>query len=285
MWFEMIPGNKQSNLKILKKEWWKILVITFLASLIFTLIHAILPTGGSVFQPSVIVQQGLLPLAFLIYCWFYYVLLGCIFVIIQKRLKGNKLIKGFIYGLFFCILTFLIYFEPLSTTETLSFTNMVWMLADGIQYIILGILLGQFLAKDNINIKNIKEAPKKSFLLIIPLIFLIGRLISYNVFHIYSNFQTMPLITIIWVLAVGVGIGVLYYFILRPAVKVDSPLGTALIFGIIFGTYLFMLNFAYALIVNFSLQTYLDFFIRNVMDILFASIGVYVYEYLLSTYK
>lgn len=281
----MISRNQKGTLEILKSKWWKILIIAFLASLIFTLMHAILPTGESVLEPSVIVLMGLLPLAFLIYCWIYYSLLGCIFVLIEERFKGSKRIKGFIYGLFFCILTFLIYLEPLSNTATLSYTNLVWMLADGVQYIILGVLLGQFLAKDSTKDENIESAPKKWLLLVIPLIFLVGRLISYNVFHIYSNFQISPLTTVTWVLAVGVGIGVLYYYLLRPAVKADSPFSTALLFGITFGIYLFMLNFAYALIVSFTLQTYLDFFIRTGMDVLSASIGVYAYEYLLNKYQ
>lgn len=281
----MISRNQKGTLEILKSKWWKILIIAFLASLIFTLMHAILPTGESVLEPSVIVLMGLLPLVFLIYCWIYYSLLGCIFVLIEERFKGSKRIKGFIYGLFFCILTFLIYLEPLSNTATLSYTNLVWMLADGVQYIILGVLLGQFLAKDSTKDENIESAPKKWLLLVIPLIFLVGRLISYNVFHIYSNFQISPLTTVTWVLAVGVGIGVLYYYLLRPAVKADSPFSTALLFGITFGIYLFMLNFAYALIVSFTLQTYLDFFIRTGMDVLSASIGVYAYEYLLNKYQ
>lgn len=231
-------------------------------------------------QPSVIVQQGLLPLAFLIYVFVYFALLGCIFVIIQERLTGTKLVKGFIYGLFFCILTFLLYLEPMPSTATFSFTNLVWMLVDGGQFIILGLLLGGVLATDTKLDENIEKSSNKLLILVIPIIFLLGRLISYNLFQVYSNFQTLPLNTIIWVMGVGLGIGILYYYILRPAIKTDAPLHTSLLFGIIFGVYLFMLNFAYALIVSFSLQTYLDFIIRNGMDVIFVIIAIFAYEYL-----
>ncbi|BDZ72040.1 hypothetical protein GCM10025861_25570 [Methanobacterium petrolearium] len=231
-------------------------------------------------QPSVIVQQGLLPLAFFIYGFIYFVLLGCIFVFIQERLQKTKLIKGFIYGLFFCILTFLLYLEPLPSTTTFSFTNLVWMLVDGGQFLILGILLGWVLATNTKLDENMEKSSNKLLILVIPIIFLLGRLISYNVFRVYSNFQTLPLNTTIWVLGVGLGIGILYYYILRPAIKTDSPLHTSLRFGIIFGVYLFMLNFAYALIVSFILQTYLDFIIRNSMDVIFAIIAIFTYEYL-----
>lgn len=278
--WSMISDSRDSSIDKLKRQWWKILVAAFLGSLFNVLLHGILPSGESVMQPSVIVQQGLLPLAFLIYVFVYFALLGCIFVIIQERLTGTKLVKGFIYGLFFCILTFLLYLEPMPSTATFSFTNLVWMLVDGGQFIILGLLLGGILATDTKLDENIEKSSNKLLILVIPIIFLLGRLISYNVFQVYSNFQTLPLNTIIWVMGVGLGIGILYYYILRPAIKTDSPLHTSLLFGIIFGVYLFMLNFAYALIVSFSLQTYLDFIIRNGMDVIFVIIAIFAYEYL-----
>lgn len=275
--------NNESKLSKIKNKWWKILLIAFMGSLINTMLHGILPSDSSVFSPSIIVQQGLVPLAFLIYGFIYYVLLVCIFVIIQERLMGSKLVKGLAYGLFFCILTFIMYFEPLPSTATLSFTNMAWMLGDGIQFVILGLLLGLFLSNNSKNENRIKENSNKVFILIIPVIFLIGRLISYNIFHIYSNFQALPVNTLIWVFIFGMGIGITYYYILRPAIKTESLFSTAVSFGIIFGIFLFMFNYAYALIVSFTFEMSLDFFIRCGMDTLFATMGIFAFEYLLKT--
>ncbi len=269
------------NMEKIKNNWWKILVIAFLGSLFNAIIHGILPSGESVLPPSVIVQQGLLPIAFIIYGTIYYALLGCTFVLIADKLQGSRVVKGLKYGIFFCILTFIVYLEPLPSTATFSITNMSWMLADGIPYAVLGAILGLFLANNSINVeKNDGKGSNKILILIIPVVFLIGRLISYNVFHIYSAYSTLPVNTLSWVFGLGLGIGILYYLLLRPAFRGNSPLYKALFFGLIFGIYLFLFNFAYALIVNLELATYIDFFIRTGMDVLFASIGVFIYEYL-----
>lgn len=188
---------------------------SFSRSLFNAIIHRILPSGESAFPPSVIVDQGLLPLAFIIYGLIYYALLGCMFVLIANRLQGSKLTKGLKYGLFFCILTFIVYFEPLPTTATFSITNMSWMLADGIPYVILGVLLSLFLVNNNGTIEkgdnSIEIRSSKILILVIPVIFLIGRLLSYNVFHIYSSYSNLPVNTLIWVFGFGLGIGILYY--------------------------------------------------------------------------
>jgi hypothetical protein len=161
---------------------------------------------------------------------------------------------------------------------------MSWMLADGIPYVLLGALLGLFLANSNVTMekgeKNVEKRSSKILILIIPIIFLIGRLLSYNIFHIYSSYSNLPVNTLIWVFGFGLGIGILYYLSLRSGLRGCSPLPIALIFDLIFGIYLFMFNFAYALIVNFTFDMYIDFFIRTGMGVLFAAIGVYVYEYL-----
>ncbi|MGB9980553.1 hypothetical protein [Methanobacterium sp.] len=272
---------KKSNWNNLKNSWWKILVVSFLGSLFNTIVHGLLPSGTTTLPPSIIVQQGLLPLAFLIYGFIYYALLGCVFVLISSRLQGSNFIKGLKYGLFFGILTIIVYLEPLPSTVTFSVTNILWMLADSIPYIVFGILMGIFLAKDNKKEDSIEIKSNKLLILVIPAIFLIGRLLSYNIFHIYSSYSILPVNTIIWVLTLGLGISIMYYYLLRPGVLKSSPFSTAILFGAMFGIYLFLFNFAYALIVNLKIDGYIDFFIRASIDVLFVSLGIFVYEYLL----
>jgi hypothetical protein len=155
------------------------------------------------------------------------------------------------------------------------------MLADGIPYVVLGTLLGLFLTNNNNNVEKVEEkGSNKILILIIPVIFLIGRLLSYNVFHIHSAYSTLPVNTLTWVFGLGLGIGILYYLLLRPVFRGDSPSSKAILFGVTFGIYLFLFNLAYALIVNLELATYIDFFIRTGVDVLFTSTGVFAYEYL-----
>lgn len=273
--------HKKSDWNNLKNNWWKILIISFLASLFNAVLHGMLPSGTSALPPSIIVQQGLLPPVFIIYGLIYYFLLGCVFAVISNRLQGSKFVKGLKYGLFFGILTIILYLEPLPNTTTFSVSNMSWMLADTIPYIVFGFLMGVILAngkkEGNMAIKS-----NKILILVIPVMFIIGRLLSYNVFRIHSSFSTLPVNTVIWVVALGLGISVMYYYLLRPGILRSSPFQTALLFGIMFGIYLFLFNFAYTLIVSFTLEGYIDFFIRTGMDILFASAGIFVYEYLLT---
>lgn len=240
-----------------------------------------LPAGTSTLPPSTIVQLGLLPPVFIIYGMVYYFLLGCIFVLISSQLQGSKLIKGLKYGLFFGILTVILYLEPLPNTVTFSVNNMLWMLSDTIPYIIFGILMGLVLAKDSKRDMQIK--PSKLLILVVPAMFLIGRLLSYNIFHISSSYSTLPVNTVIWVLALGLGIGIMYYYLLRPGIRKNSPFSTALLFGTIFGIYLFLFNFAYTLIVSFTMKGYVDFLIRTGVDVLFASAGIFIYEYVVKT--
>ena len=267
-----------------KANWWKVLVVALITSVLSAMIHALLPTGSSSLPPSIFVEKGLLPIVFIIYGFIYYALLGYIFVIIQSKLNGSKLIKGLSYGIFFCIITFIIYFEPLPTTTTLSLTNMTWMVVDGIPYIILGVLLGRFLSTESKIQKPTKNYISKKLLLLIPLIFLIGRLISYNIFHIVSRYNNNPLTTLIWVLIVGSVLAILYYYILRPSI-ISTPKNTAIYFGIIFGIYIFMFNFAYALIVSISYEGYIDFILRTSMDVIFVTLAIFVFEFLNSRNK
>lgn len=267
-----------------KANWWKVLVVALITSILSAMIHALLPTGSSSLPPSIFVENGLLPIVFIIYGFIYYALLGYIFVIIQNRLIGTKLIKGLKYGIFFCIITFIIYFEPLPTTNTLSLTNMTWMVVDGIPYLILGVLLGRFLSKESKFQKTTKNYPSKKLLIVIPLIFLIGRLISYNIFHIVSRYNNSPLTTLTWVLIVGSVLAILYYYILRPAI-LNTPKNTAIYFGIIFGIYIFMFNFAYALIVSMSYEGYIDFILRTSMDVIFVTLAIFVFEFLINRNK
>jgi hypothetical protein len=140
---------------------WKILVIAFVFSVFYALVHGMLPSDNSpTLPPSVVVQQGLLPVAFILYGALWFGVLSYIFVLIQPRLPGSRVVKGVSFGLFFCLLAFMLYFEPLPTTSPFLI-NMAWMLGDGLPLILLGILLGLFLTKKSgMQIGGIENSPK-----------------------------------------------------------------------------------------------------------------------------
>lgn len=270
----------------LKKSWWKIIIVSLFISFLNALIHGMLPSNDSgLLGPSIIAQMGLLPLAYILYGTIWFSLLASIFVLIEDQLSGNKIIKGLKYGLFFALLTVIVYFEPLPHASS-SGIEIIWMLADCLPFIILGALIGLMFAKNGskqINAEKRSKLKEIVLLVIIPLIIMVGRLFNYVFLNIYSSFSTLMLNTLIWVLVWGISIGILYYILIRPAILDNSPQSKALWFVGIFGVYLVMFNFAFAMIVEMPLMplgglTLIDMVVRTFSDVLFASVGVLFYE-------
>ncbi len=281
------------NIKNLKKNWWKIIFVSLVISFLNALAHGMLPSNDSgMLGPSIIAQMGLLPLAYILYGTIWFSLLGSIFVLIQDQLSGNKIIKGLKYGLFFALLTVIVYFEPLPHSSSSSIET-VWMLADCLPFILLGALMGLLFAENGSKKLNIEKGSKLKeipLIAVISLMVIVGRLFNYVFFNIYSSFSNLMLNTIIWVLLWGITIGVLYYFLIRPALIDKSRKGKTLWFAAIFGVYLVMFNLAFAIIVELPLMpmgalTLIDMVFRTFSDVLFASLGVLIFEYTVEKIK
>jgi len=269
----------------LRENWWRILLIAIVISVFYALVHGLLPSdNNSTIVPSAIAQQGLLPIAFILYGVLWFALLGCVFVLLQSRLPGGKMARGLTFGAFFCAIIFMVYFEPLPNVSSF-YVNMAWMLGDGLPLILLGLVLGLFIiaekpAKTPLNLER-KNVLLTSIILLfaVPLVFVIGRLFAYIVLGLYSSFYTQTAQTLGWVLAFGVGMGILYT-ILRPAFKKTSPFKTALFFGVgVFGVYLLLFNFAYFLIASLPFSGYLDLVARTAIDVISVTLGVLLLEY------
>ncbi len=123
----------------------------------------------------------------------------------------------------------------------------------------------------------------------VPIVFLAGRLLCYNVFHIYSSYATRPFDTMIWAAATGIWIGIIYLFI-EPGIAVKSLLAKAAYFGlIIFGIDYLMFNLFIPLVFDYQIWpigaflSYADLLLRVAIDIIFVIAGVYIYEKASST--
>jgi hypothetical protein len=167
-------------------------------------------------------------------------------------------------------------FEPLPHVSSTSLTELfAYPIVDGISLVFLGLLLGKFVAVDSqLSGKvyiNLNIVP----LMAIPVCFLVLRVFCYSIVHIYSSFTTNPLGTMIWAVASGIWIGVLYLF-LGQGIKIESPIVKSLFFGIIvFGINLFLFNFFITLVFESDIA---DLIIRTMADIISVTIGVYIYE-------
>ena len=110
-----------------------------------------------------------------------------------------------------------------------------------------------------------------------------GRLLSYSVLGIYSSFDTDPLASLLWALAFGTVLGILYY-VFRDSMPGRTHRRKALFFGfVMFGIDLFLFTFAFALIVQMDLGplgglTLVDLVVRVLADIIFVVIAISLYE-------
>ena len=265
-----------------KRHWKKILIVSFLFSVFYALIHGSLPSGnGPSAPPSLIVQQGMLPLAFIAYGVLWFGLLATVFVLIQARMPGHGLVRGLIYGLFFCLLTFVLYLEPLPNTATFGFVNMAWMLGDGAPLLLFGALIGLSLTTSGKDFRPVKMTRRSDAFLVLAIgaVLFVGRLFSYTVANVYSGFSAMPVLTLAWVSIFGLTIGTLYYW-LRPALVTSSPVSTAVFFALaMFGVDMYLFNFAYFLIVATTVSMVVDFLVRISIDVMSVAAGVLVFEY------
>ena len=259
-------------------------------SILYALVHGLLPTGGtSVLPASFLVQQGLLPVVFILYGILWFGLLTVVFVLIEGALSGRRIVKGLSFDLFYFTLVVASYFEPLPHSGDIA-NEMSWMLADGLPLILLGIIMGRYLGHDATKAERAVTDAKRSVglvdvlaVMIIPIFFMKGRLLSYSVLGIYSSFDTDPLSSLLWALAFGLVLGIPYYFF-RDSMPGRTHRMKALFFGfVMFGIDLFLFNFAFALIVQMELGpmgglTFIDLIVRVLADIIFVVIAISLYE-------
>lgn len=175
--------------------------------------------------------------------------------------------------------------EPVPHIEGLPLLDILaYPLADGITLVFLGVLLGRFSGTDSRKDKKVWISSSYATLIAISILFIVGRMFSYNVFHIYSSYAARQLDTIIWAAAMGFWIG-LMYLLLKPGIPDKSPLLKAIYFAVvIYGLDYFLFNLFMPLVFDYqiwpvgSLLAYADLFTRSSMDILSVAAGVYICE-------
>ncbi len=279
------------------------LFLTALSTTVFRVIlQPFMPSGNdNLFPPSIFVQAGLLPLAFTIFGLITYGLLAVAFVLIQNGLNGSRMKKGLTFGLSFGMMWALFLLEPLPHGSGASLIEfLAYPLVDGITLVFMGVLLGRFVAINSQGRGKAHISPDISSgilaLAAITVSFLLGRLLSYNVFHIYSSYTTRPLDTMIWAAAAGFWIGIMY-LLLCPGIvgtagsasnTAKSPAAKAVYFGIlIFGIDYLLFSLFLSLVFDYqiwpvgALLSYADLLIRVAIDIISVTAGVYIYEAIL----
>lgn len=267
-----------------KKRWINLLLIVIVVTILRTMIQPLIPESGpSPFPPSVFVQSGLMPVAFVIYGVIMLGALALVFALIQDNLPGSKLVKGATFSLAFGALWFVYLLEPLPHGTWQLPQALYYPVVDGFTLIVAGLLLGLFVATDSKKKPAFNLDGGTMAALAIPAAFVAGRLLSYNVFHIYSSYATRPLDTLLWCSMVGLWTAAMY-LMLRPGVGDRSPLAKAAFFGVVvFGINIFLNDLFMP--IPFSMQqwgigifSYEDMIVRTTMDVISVIIGVYAFE-------
>ncbi len=270
--------------KMTKKRWLALALIVLVVTVFRTMIQPFIPgEGPSPFPPSIFVQTGLIPVVFVIYSVIMLGLLAIVFVLLQDGLPGTKLTKGITFSLAFGMLWFIALLEPLPHGSWQLPAVLYYPAVDGVTLASLGLLLGIFVATDSKKQSRMRLTTSLPALAVIAATFFWGRLLSYYVFHTYSSVTTRLLDTVIWTIAFGIWIGVMY-LLLKPGMAVKSQLVKAAYFGVmIFGLNI-ILNYMFMPILfelnswEMGTLSYLDLIVRAVVDVVFVTAGVYVYE-------
>ncbi len=195
----------------MNKGQWLTLFFVVAVTIVFRLIaQGFMPADSdNLFPKSAIARAGLIPVAFTLFGLLTYGLLAIVFILIQDRLPGTRMKKGLMFGLLFGGMWIVYLLEPLPHVEGSPLIDVLaYPAADGITLVLEGLLMGRFIAADS------REYGISSNIVIIasvPIVFLAGRLLCYNVFHIYSSYATRSFATIIWAAATGIWIGIMYY--------------------------------------------------------------------------
>jgi hypothetical protein len=250
----------------------KVVLISFVAIIIRSMLQLIVPTAKqTVFDQSVFVKNGTLPLVFMIYGTVAFTAITIIFLLIQKGMGGSRISKGLKTGFIFTVVWTIFLVEPLPHGSTIDLFS--YPLVDGAVLILLGLMSGRFLSENSEMIKH-KRNPNSIFnISVVTMLFTIGRLIQYKVFDIYSMYDQAQVRTLIWVICAGIIIGLMFEFIKYTIDYKNAYTKTFMFGGFIFGVNLFFFNFFLPLVLDVDI---LDLVTRTLIDIISVSIGCFL---------
>lgn len=239
----------------------KLIIIGILTTLVRALFQGFIPVVGEpLLWPSVFNDAGLMPLAFMVFGSLFYTMVAALYLLIDKNLRGGKVFKGLKFSFLFVIIWVAYLLEPLPHVMPLD--KVTYPLADSGALLVMGLLLGIFVAtkgdekfeieehlsqvdkqhgvEDEVKGKSIEAVMpmrkiKFSFLnvIIIGLIFFLGRIAMYKYCGLYSSFGVKPVETLLWAIGTGLAIGVVYELV-APYICVNHQIYRFLVFGLVF---------------------------------------------------
>jgi hypothetical protein len=276
----------------LNKNWWKILLLMLIATVIRAAGHMIDGTGLPMnIDPLSIFSKTLgLRTVLIIYCTAFYITMSLTFLIVEKWLSGSKTIKGLKFGIAWGIIFFLGVIETYPVFgKTALIADVRTGIADFISVVVLGVLLGKFLASDGrsgkTEIKSSSSPLRNNILIMLAVtsFYIIGRYFAYAILKIESGFIERPLATFIWTLATGISFGILYVLAGRN-ISENNLIKRTAFFGLInVGINWLVFNLFWPFVYQSSIARFAEFIYgRALVDTIFIMLGVYVSEWLIN---
>lgn len=274
----------------LRQNWWKLIVIVLIALLARVLLLRLLPLKtSSTFElaPSVFSQSiGLIPVAAIVIT-ISYTVIASVLIIIQENLYGTKLKRLFLCSLPFSFIWFMAVLESVSSLGKPLFPELLIGLTDILPILILGAIISVWFQSVEQQNKVFTSPSMVSGILIIASVYFVGRYFLYSAIRINSGYFSNETTTFLWTLGMGLAVG-LAYFLLHNGVKGTSPISRGLWFGCIaFGLYWTLNNFFMPIVFDMSFvqfsPTIMNYVYRVVVDIVFVSLGVWIFESSYST--
>jgi hypothetical protein len=256
----------------LKKNEWKILLAVLVSVLVDVMLHRLFaPRVNYNYSPSILIEKGFFLPAVILALIVWFGVLAILFTLIQKNLSGTKMMKGLRFGIAFAVLCFFAIFEMCLVFNSSVLDELYTSTTDGVSILLLGLLLGTLACTDSTYTGSRMKLSQKS-LIVIPLIFLVGRYLGYVVINIMSAYSEKPVGTFFWTLAVGCWIAVMYWLLKEKRER--SARVQAVRFGVvIFGSYWLIYN---AFVLLFLKLSILNVFLRVIIDVVSVTVGIWV---------
>jgi hypothetical protein len=270
----------------LRKNWWKILVLSLFAELIDILGHIIEGTRLPQLPLSIISKTiGMRPTVIIYFIiWFSILSLICLYT--EKWLSGSRLTKGVKYGISFGVMMYFAACETNIIYGTPVIDDIRIAAVDSIAFVIFGVLAGKMFGTDSSDKQQALTKMDFFPVITITLFYIIGRYFAYSILKIESGYTERPILTFIWTLSMGLSLGIMY--LLMGKNIYDNPIKKAMIFGLLivgsislFGNLFFPFEYQSSFAVMIP-----DYIVgRSIVDMVFVTLGVFLGESIIQKYR
>lgn len=249
----------------------KLLLIGLITTIVRIIGQMFIPSGTQdILKPSIFVNKGIMPLVFTVYGILAYTIIALMFLLVKEKICGVRVIRGLKYAVSCCLVWVVYLFEPLPHVAFID--KFTYPIADSIALLVLGILSGLLLCEKE------KNNGKKSFkiyvfpILVITVLFTLGRYIQYEFISIYSSYADDKIATIVWAIFVGLIISLVVQWLNDKLVVKKTYIRSVILGVVLFGVDLILFNFFMPLVFDADIP---DLIIRTAIDIVFVTIGCF----------